>query len=118
MRHFPSIMQPNFLFSLKVHTVCFIFFVDYYLLEYNMGFPGGSDGKQTAHNAGDPGSVPGLGRFPGGECDDPLQSSCQEKPHGQRSLAGYSPRGHKELDTTERLSSHTTEKKLEKGPEG
>ena len=65
MRHFPSIMQPNFLFSLKVHTVCFIFFVDYYLLEYNMGFPGGSDGKQTAHNAGDPGSVPGLGRFPG-----------------------------------------------------
>ena len=58
-------MQPNFLFSLKVHTVCFIFFVDYYLLEYNMGFPGGSDGKQTAHNAGDPGSVPGLGRFPG-----------------------------------------------------
>ena len=35
----------------------------------------------------------------------------------QRSLAGYSTRGHKELDTTEQLSPHTIKKKLEKGPE-
>ena len=34
------------------------------------------------------------------------QYSCLENPHGQRSLAGYSPWGHKELDTTERLSRH------------
>ena len=32
---------------------------------------------------------------------NPLQYSCMENPHGQRSLAGYSPWGHKELDTTE-----------------
>ena len=32
---------------------------------------------------------------------NPLQYSCLENPHGQRSLAGYSPWGHKELDTTE-----------------
>ena len=35
----------------------------------------------------------------------PLQYSCLENPHGQRSLAGYSPWGHKEVDMTERLSS-------------
>ena len=36
---------------------------------------------------------------------NPLQYSCLENPHGQRSLAGYSPWGHKESDTTERLST-------------
>ena len=36
-----------------------------------------------------------------------LQYSCLENPHGQRRLAGYSPQGRKELDTTERLSTHT-----------
>ena len=46
-------------------------------------------------------SMPGLGRSPGGEHDNSLQYSCLESPQGQRSLAGYSPEGHKELDTTE-----------------
>ena len=36
-----------------------------------------------------------------------LQYSCLENPHGQRSLAGYSPWGCKESDTTEQLSTHT-----------
>ena len=58
-----------------------------------------------ACNAGDLGSIPGLGRSPGGEHGDPLQYSCLENPHEQRSLAGYSLWGHKELDTTERLST-------------
>ena len=48
---------------------------------------------------------PGLGRSHGGEYGNPLQYSCLENPHGQRRLAGYSPWGHKELDTTERLST-------------
>ena len=43
-----------------------------------MGFPGGSDGKESACNAGDLGSVPGLGRSPGEENGNPLQYSCQE----------------------------------------
>ena len=43
-----------------------------------MGFPGGSDGKESACNAGDLGSIPGLGRFPGEENDNPLQYSCLE----------------------------------------
>ena len=47
-----------------------------------------------------PGSISGLGRFPGGGHGNPLQESCLEKPHGQRSLAGCSPRGCKELALT------------------
>ena len=43
-----------------------------------MGFPGGSDGKASASNAGDPGSIPGLGRSPGEENGNPLQYSCLE----------------------------------------
>ena len=50
---------------------------------------------------GDPGSIPGLGRSPGGGHGNPFRYSCLENPHGQRSLAGYSPQGRKELDTTE-----------------
>ena len=69
-----------------------------------LGFPGSSDSKESACNAGDLGSVPGLGRFPGGGHGNPLQCSCLENPHGQRSLAGYSPWGHKESDTTEQLT--------------
>ena len=55
------------------------------------GFPGGSDGKQFACSAGDPDSIPGLGRSPGGGHGNPLQHSCLENPHGERSLMGYSP---------------------------
>ena len=50
------------------------------------------------------GSVPGSGRSPGEGNGKPLQYSCLENSHGQRSLGGYSPWGRKESDTTERLS--------------
>ena len=55
-------------------------------------------------NAGDPGLIPGLGRSPGGGKSNPVQYSCLENPHGQRSLVGYSPWDCKELDTTEQLT--------------
>ena len=45
-----------------------------------MGFPGGSDGKASACSAGDLGSIPGLGRFPGEGNGNPLQYSCLENP--------------------------------------
>ena len=64
--------------------------------------------KSLPLNAGDIrdlDSIPGLERSPGGEHGNPLQYSCLESLHGQRSLAGYSPWGHKELDTTELLST-------------
>ena len=43
------------------------------------GFPGGSDGKESACNAGDAGLIVGSGRFPGEGKGDPLQCSCLEK---------------------------------------
>ena len=49
----------------------------------------------------DVGSIPGWGRSPGEGNGNPPQYSCLENPHGQRSLVGYSPEGHKESDTTE-----------------
>ena len=68
---------------------------------------------ESACKAGDLDSVPGLGRFPGGGHGNPLWYSCLESPHGQRSLAGCSFWGHKESDTTERLSAAIKEGDLE-----
>ena len=68
-----------------------------------LGFPGGSAGKESFCNAGDLGSIPGLGRFPGGGHGNPLQYSCLENPHGERSLVDYRLWGPKELDTTQRV---------------
>ena len=70
-----------------------------------MGFPGGSDSKESVCNLGELGLIPGLGRSPGGGHDNPLQYSTLKNPHGQRSLAGYNPWGHKELDMTEQLNT-------------
>ena len=52
-----------------------VFFVVVILL---VDFPGGSDGKASAYNAGDLGSIPGLGRSPGEGNGNPLQYSCLE----------------------------------------
>ena len=46
------------------------------------GFPGGSDGKVSACNAGDPGSIPGSGRSSGEGNGNPLQYSCLSTLHG------------------------------------
>ena len=73
----------------------------------SMGFPPSSVGKESACNTGDLGSIPGLGRSPGEENDNPFQYSWLENPHGQRCLMGYIPWGHKDLDPTEQLSKHT-----------
>jgi len=43
-----------------------------------VGFPGGSEYKESACNVGDPGSIPGLGRFPGERNGYPIQYSCLE----------------------------------------
>ena len=63
----------------------------YFLLSTLQGFPGDSEGKESACNMGDLGSIPALGRSSGGGHSNPLQYSCLEKPHGQKSLVGYSP---------------------------
>ena len=76
-------------------------------LQYFLGgFPGGSDGKASACNAGDPGSIPGLGRFPWRRKWQPTPVLLPRKFHGWKSLVGYSPWGHEESDMTERLHFH------------
>ena len=69
------------------------------------GFPGGSNSKEPACSVGDLGPIPALGRSPGGGNGNPFHYSYLENPHGQRSLAGYSPWGCKESDTAEQLSA-------------
>ena len=69
-------------------------------------FSGGSDGKASAYNVGNPGSIPGLGRSPGEGNGNPLQYSCLEKSHGWRSMVGYSPQGRKESDPAEQRHFH------------
>ena len=54
-----------------------------------LGFPGGSNGKESTCNARDLGSMPALGRSPGGGHSNPLQCSSLENPHEQRNLADY-----------------------------
>ena len=118
------------------------------ILKQFINLPGSSVGKESTCNAGDPGSIPGLGRSPGegigyplqyfwsslvaqmvknppavqetwvwspgdwgvgrspgGGQGNSLQYSCLKNPHGQGCLAGYSPWGDKESDTTEWLST-------------
>ena len=59
-------------------------------------------------DAGDMISIPGLGRSPGGGNEwQPIPVFFPGKSHGQRSLAGYSPRGHKESNSTTQLSTRT-----------
>ena len=68
------------------------------------GFPGGVVVKNlptSAGDAGDSGLISGSGRFRGEGNGKPLQYSCLEKSHGQRSLVGYSPWGNKELGMIE-----------------
>ena len=62
-----------------------------------MGIPGSSVSKESACNAGDMGSIPGLGRSPGEGHGKPTPVFLPGELHGQRSLVG-SPRGHKESD--------------------
>ena len=67
--------------------------------------PSSSAGKESTCKAGDPGSIPGLGRSLGGGPGNSLQYSCLEDPCGQRSLEGYSTWSRKESDRTEQLGT-------------
>ena len=70
-----------------------------------MGFPGSSAGKESACNVEDMGSRPGfdpwVGKIPWRRAWQPSPVFLHAEFHGQRSLVGYSPQGHKESDTTE-----------------
>ena len=76
------------------------------IYQITRGFRGGSNCGEPPANAGfNADSIPGLGRSPGGGHSIRLQYSCLEKPHGQRSLAGYSSQV-AESDTAEATELH------------
>ena len=80
------------------------FYVGYFLC----GFTGGSDVKNSLANAraaGDPGSILGSGRSPGGGNGNPLQFYCLENPMDRGAWWATVLGGHKESDMTERLSA-------------
>ena len=80
------------MFTFKTCLLCFI---------GKLGFPAGSDNKKSDLNPKELGSVPGLGRYPREGHGDPLQNSCLENLHEQRSLVGCSLWGQKESDMIE-----------------
>ena len=69
-----------------------------------MGFPGGSDGKESACNSGDPGSILGSGRSPGEGNGYSLQYSCLENPMDRGAWQATVHGVTKKLDTTEGLT--------------
>ena len=72
--HYKSAMLTYFLDLVWQSSFLFIH------CDHRRGFPGGSDGKASACNVGDPGSIPGLGRSSGEGNGNPLQYPCLENP--------------------------------------
>ena len=70
-----------------------------------MDFPGGSDGKASVYNAGDPGSIPGLRRSPGEGNGNLLQSSCLGNCMDREAWWATVHEVSKEMDATERLNN-------------
>ena len=68
-----------------------------------LGFPRGSDGRESACKAGDPGSIPGSGGSRWSRKWQPTLAFLPREFHGQRSLAVYNPWGHKKLYTSDHL---------------
>ena len=93
----------------KFTHVIFITVSDYHtltILQYSQGLPRGSDGKESACNAGDFSSVP-VGKVLWRRGQLPTLVFLPGEFHGQRNLVGYSPWGRKELDMTEWLIRQT-----------
>ena len=75
-----------------------------------MGFPGCRDSEESACNSGDPGLIPGLGRFPGGGHGNPLQYFCLENPMDrgawQATVHGV-PKSQTQLSSATNANTHT-----------
>jgi len=77
-----------------------------------LDFPGGSDGKVSCLQCGRPGFDPWVGKILWRRKWQPTPVLLPGKSHGQRSVVGYSPRGRKDSDTTERLHFHFLSRNL------
>ena len=109
--NFQSFLSPNFVLLFMVYE-CFMIIVVVVVVKMLLSeqtllavqdFPGGSDGKSICLQSGRPGFDPWVGQIPWRRKWQPTSVLLPGKSHGQRSLAGCSPWGCKESDTTERL---------------
>ena len=84
---------------------------NFFFINHNMiikGFPGDADGEESTCNAGNLGSIPGLGRSPGEGNGSPFQYSCLENPMEGEEPGSLQSTGRKESDITEQLThTHT-----------
>ena len=86
-------------FDFPLHTSvrkCYNFILLHAAAQF-LGFSGGSEGKASAYNAGDPGSIPGSGRSPGEGNGNSLQYSCLENSKDRGAWWPTSPCGHKRV---------------------
>ena len=90
--------QPHFSIMIRNTEIYFALFQTFLFspIKIHLGFLGGSAVKEFICN-GDVGLIPGLGRSPEGEKQQPTPVFLPGKSHGQRSLEGYSPQGCKEV---------------------
>ena len=106
--HFSSLLNQ---FVRKVIHLIVIFCHELSLFlkicDYNLGFPGGSDGKVSDWNVGDLGSIPGLGISPGGRNGNPLQYSCLENSMDRGAWQATVHRVTKSRTQLKQLSMHT-----------
>ena len=104
---YTKIYSNKLLFNSSNIYPMYLSYMVYILLNYSIyvGFPGGPDGKEFTCNVGDLGSIPGLGRSPGGGYSNPLHYSYLKNPMDRGAWEAVGHGGHKESDMSERLST-------------
>ena len=104
-----NIFEPHSItIELLTYGWKFYFSSSFYFLIYILKLPGGSDSKETACNAGDPGSIPGLGRSPGEGNANPFPYSCLGNPINRAVWRATVCGVTKESDTTEQITHTNT----------
>ena len=96
------IPAESFIISINFTTDPFLSFLFLPSL-FILGLPGGTEGKNQPADAGDVGLIPTVGKIPWRRKWQPTPGFLPGKSHGQRSLAGYSPWGRKDLGMTKRV---------------
>ena len=112
-----GIGKNSILLSCKIESLFSFVSHQEFFLKWNhcpvKGFHDGSEGKKSACSGRDTSLIPGLARSPGEGKWQPTPVFLPEKSHGQESLEGYSPKGHRESDMTKHQRTHTHTHKMD-----